>query len=49
METSNSQALPMGYQLQDYEIRKVLSAGSFSFAYIAHDKDKKTVAMPRPS
>lgn len=29
----------------DYEIRKVLSAGGFSFVYIARDKDKKTVAI----
>jgi serine/threonine protein kinase len=41
MEAPNSQAIPVGYQLQDYEIRKVLSAGGFSFVYIAHDKDKK--------
>lgn len=45
MEAPNSQALPVGYQLQDYEIRKVLSAGGFSFVYIAHDKDKKAVAI----
>lgn len=40
-----NQALPIGYQLQDYEIRKVLSAGGFSFVYIARDADKKTVAI----
>ena len=45
MEASNNQALPVGYRLQDYEIRKVLSAGGFSFVYIARDKDKKTVAI----
>ena len=45
MEASNNQALPVGYRLQGYEIRKVLSAGGFSFVYIAHDKDKKTVAI----
>ena len=45
MEAPNNQALPIGYQLQDYEIRKVLSAGGFSFVYIARDKDKKTVAI----
>jgi serine/threonine protein kinase len=38
-------ALPAGYQLQDYEIRKVLSSGGFSFVYLARDKDKKTVAI----
>jgi serine/threonine protein kinase len=45
MEAPHNQALPVGYQLQDYEIRKVLSAGGFSFVYIARDKDKKTVAI----
>jgi serine/threonine protein kinase len=45
MEAPNNQALPVGYQLHDYEIRKVLSAGGFSFVYIARDKDKKTVAI----
>jgi len=38
-------ALPTGFQLQDYEIRKVLSSGGFSFVYLARDKDKKTVAI----
>lgn len=38
-------ALPAGYQLQDYEIKKVLSSGGFSFVYLARDKDKKTVAI----
>lgn len=37
--------MPIGYQLQDYEIRKVLSAGGFSFVYIARDTEKKTVAI----
>jgi serine/threonine protein kinase len=41
MEASSNQALPVGYRLLDYEIRKVLSAGGFSFVYIARDKDKK--------
>lgn len=45
MEEPNNQALPVGYQLQDYEIRKVLSAGGFSFVYIARDKNKQTVAI----
>jgi serine/threonine protein kinase len=45
MEALNNQALPVGYQLQDYEIRKVLSAGGFSFVYIARDQNKKTVAI----
>ncbi|OIQ96909.1 serine/threonine-protein kinase B [mine drainage metagenome] len=42
--TQNS-ALPIGYQLQDYEIKKVLSSGGFSFVYLAEDKDKKIVAI----
>jgi serine/threonine protein kinase len=45
MQVTNNHALPVGHQLQDYEIRKVLSAGGFSFVYIARDKDKKTVAI----
>lgn len=45
MATPNNLALPEGYQLQDYEIRKVLSYGGFSFVYLARDKDKKTVAI----
>ena len=45
MQLTNNQALPVGYKLQDYEIRKVLSIGGFSFVYIARDKDKKTVAI----
>jgi hypothetical protein len=42
MEASNNQAPPVGYQPQDYEIRKVLSVGGFSFVYVAHDKDQKS-------
>jgi serine/threonine protein kinase len=42
---AKNQALPTGYQLQDYEIRKVLSSGGFSFVYLARDKDKKFVAI----
>jgi serine/threonine protein kinase len=38
-------ALPPGYWLQDYEIKKVLSSGGFSFVYLARDRDKKTVAI----
>ncbi len=45
MSTTKNLALPAGYQLQDYEIRKVLSSGGFSFVYLARDKDKKTVAI----
>lgn len=45
MSSSHNSALPTGYQLQDYEIKKVLSSGGFSFVYLAHDKNKKTVAI----
>ena len=45
MASTKNLALPSGYQLQDYEIRKVLSSGGFSFVYLARDKDKKTVAI----
>lgn len=45
MSSTKNLALPAGYQLQDYEIRKVLSSGGFSFVYLARDKDKKTVAI----
>ncbi|HEX5539202.1 MAG TPA: serine/threonine-protein kinase [Methylophilaceae bacterium] len=45
MQATNNQALPLGYQLLDYEIRKVLSAGGFSFVYIARDKQNNTVAI----
>jgi serine/threonine protein kinase len=45
MQATNNQALPLGYKLQEYEIRKVLSAGGFSFVYIARDKENNTVAI----
>ena len=45
MAASKNLALPTGYQLHDYEIRKVLSSGGFSFVYLARDKDKQIVAI----
>jgi serine/threonine protein kinase len=45
VSSTQNLALPSGYWLQDYEIRKVLSSGGFSFVYLARDKDKKTVAI----
>jgi len=45
VSSTQNLALPAGYWLQDYEIRKVLSSGGFSFVYLARDKDKKTVAI----
>ncbi|PKO50607.1 MAG: serine/threonine protein kinase [Betaproteobacteria bacterium HGW-Betaproteobacteria-20] len=45
MSSNQTLALSTGYHLQDYEIRKVLSSGGFSFVYLARDKNKKTVAI----
>jgi serine/threonine protein kinase len=45
VSSTQNLALPAGYWLQDYEIRKVLSSGGFSFVYLARDKEKKTVAI----
>lgn len=45
MSTHKNLALPAGYKLQDYEIKKVLSSGGFSFVYLAHDKHKHFVAI----
>jgi serine/threonine protein kinase len=38
-------ALPVGTELQDYTITRVLSLGGFSFVYLAQDKQKNTVAI----
>jgi serine/threonine protein kinase len=43
--TNKNQALPSGFQLQDYTITKLLSSGGFSFVYLAHDPNKKIVAI----
>ena len=45
MSSVNNQSLPIGYQLQQYKITKVLSAGGFSYVYLAVDEDKTTVAI----
>ncbi|MCB5185668.1 serine/threonine protein kinase [Methylobacillus gramineus] len=46
MQANQNLALPAGYQLQGYEIRKLLSAGGFSFVYIARDlENQSTVAI----
>lgn len=45
MSNPKNLALPTGYKLQDYEIKKILSSGGFSFVYLAHDKDKNFVAI----
>lgn len=45
MTTQPNHALPIGYQLLEYQIDKVLSGGGFSFVYLAHDKQGNTVAI----
>lgn len=45
MATTKNLSLKVGFQLQDYEILKVLSSGGFSFVYLARDKDNETVAI----
>ncbi len=44
-QETESHALPNGYRLQDYKIDKVLSAGGFSFVYLARDRHGKLVAI----
>lgn len=38
-------SLPVGYQLHEYQIDKVLSGGGFSHVYLAHDKQGDAVAI----
>ncbi len=45
MTKVKNKTLPIGYQLQDYTITKVLSTGGFSFVYLAKDEDGQTVAI----
>lgn len=45
MQETENQALPSGYQLQDYKIDKVLSEGGFSYVYLAHDQHGTRVAI----
>ena len=45
MQETQTQALPNGYQLQEYKIDKLLSAGGFSFVYLAHDPHGTRVAI----
>jgi serine/threonine protein kinase len=40
-----NRSLVVGYQLHNYTITRVLSSGGFSFVYIAHDENKKVVAI----
>lgn len=45
MQATQNQSLPIGHPLQDYVIKKVLSAGGFSVVYLAEDASKNTVAI----
>jgi hypothetical protein len=45
MSSTNNQSLPIGYELQGYKISKVLSAGGFSYVYLATDENGNTVAI----
>ena len=45
MQATSNQALPLGYKLQGYTIQKVLSAGGFSFVYLARDAQGEIVAV----
>ena len=42
MHSNQNTPLPPGYQLEGYEIRKLLSAGGFSFVYIARELESRT-------
>ncbi len=45
MSAPPNHSLPVGYQLLEYQIDKVLSGGGFSFVYLAHDKQGNAVAI----
>src|SRR3990167_3150897 len=45
MITQPTHSLPVGYQLLEYQIDKVLSGGGFSYVYLAHDKQGNAVAV----
>lgn len=45
MSSISNQSLPIGYQLHQYKIKKVLSAGGFSYVYLATDDSNTTVAV----
>ncbi|QZA81964.1 serine/threonine protein kinase [Deefgea piscis] len=45
MATPSNQPLARGYQLQNYTIAKLLSAGGFSIVYLAHDEHDYPVAI----
>ena len=45
MNDTINHALPVGHQLQEYQITKILSGGGFSFVYLAQDTQGNTVAI----
>lgn len=45
MANPSVEPLPRGYQLQNYTIAKLLSAGGFSIVYLAHDENDYPVAI----
>ncbi|WP_348944140.1 serine/threonine-protein kinase [Chitinibacter sp. FCG-7] len=45
MATPSNQPLSRGFQLQNYTIAKLLSAGGFSIVYLAHDENDYPVAI----
>ena len=45
MANNQNLSLPIGYELMGYKIKKVLSAGGFSFVYLATDQNANTVAI----
>ncbi|MGL4997361.1 MAG: serine/threonine protein kinase, partial [Deefgea sp.] len=45
MATPSNQPLARGYQLQNYTVAKLLSAGGFSIVYLAHDEHDYPVAI----
>lgn len=45
MATPSNQPLARGFQLQNYTIAKLLSAGGFSIVYLAHDENDYPVAI----
>lgn len=45
MQEQQNRSLPPGYQLQDYQIDRVLSGGGFSYVYLARDAKGKKFAV----
>jgi hypothetical protein len=45
MASQPNEALPAGFQLQNYRIEKQISGGGFSIVYLAHDEHGQPVAI----